>query len=440
MKRRAVTRWFRPAVLAAALYVCVVPVRATWAGEVTDVEQLVAQGIKRLNEGNPGTALPLLLRAMDLSPDNSEATYWAGVAAAHIDQPGQAAALFERALALDDEAVDAGLELIRFYSRTGRCDRAREIYQEVIEPSQDAELGSQAATLMQRCRAPAADRPLHLGVTLGAQYDSNVLLEPSNPPQSKGDKSDVRGIINVAADARLLRNQHVTLKGNYGIYQSLHREISDFNVHQQKAGLDLDLAVSKWLLPSAGYSFRYAFFGGDKYSRLHILYGKLRMVESDKLSTEIRYEYTDHHYFDTDSFLSNSIRSGSMHAVGITQRLSSKRGSASVYYFNEWNQADVDYWDYHGYRLGAKGVFGVSPSAYLSANGEFRKNEYQGTFPTYTESRVDENQLYSIGAHYLLSKKLKVSLTETYIENRSNLDLFDYRRNIIGLYLTAGIL
>jgi len=440
MKRHAVTLWFRPAVLAAVLYAAVLPVRATWAGEVTDVEQLVAQGIKALNEGHPGTALPLLLRAIELSPDNSEATYWAGIAAAHIDQPGQAEALFKKTLALDEDAVAAGLELIRFYSLTGRCDRARELYQEVIEPAQDPGLRNQAATLMHACPPPAADRPLHLGVTLGAQYDSNVLLEPSNPPQSAKDKSDLRAIINVAADARLLRNPYATLKGTYGLYQSLHDEISDFNVHQQKVGVDLDLTVSKWLLPSTGYAFRYAFFGGDKYSQLHTYYGKLKFVEPYGLSTELRYEYTDHHYFDTDLFTSNSIRTGTLHAAGITQRISSARGFASVYYFNEWNQAEVDYWDYHGYQLGVKGVFGISESVYLSAGGEFRKNEYQDPFPTSTESRIDEDQLYSIGAHYLLSKKLKVSVTNTYIENRSNLDLFDYRRNIFGLYFTAGIL
>jgi hypothetical protein len=53
---------------------------------------------------------------------------------------------------------------------------------------------------------------------------------------------------------------------------------------------------------------------------------------------------------------------------------------------------------------------------------------------------VDENQAYSIGAHYRFSKKLKISFTETYVENQSNLPLFDYHRNIVGLYLTAGLL
>jgi hypothetical protein len=426
--------------VALVLVLSTVPGRVTSAGEVTDVERLVAQGIQALNAGDPRTALPRLLRAMELSPDNSEATYWAGVAAAQMDQAGQAEELFERTLALDPDAVDAGLALIRFYVATGRCDRAQAVYRDSIEPTQDSTVCSHAATLMQRCRAPAAEGPLHLSVTLGVQHDSNVLLEPSNPPQPADHKSDDRAVINVAADARLWRTQHMVLKGKYGIYQSLHDDISDFNVHQQKAGLDLDVLRSKSWRPGVGYLFKYAFFGGDKYSRLHVLYGKLRLIETDHLSTELRYEYTYHNYFDTDQFLTNGLRTGSMHAAGVTQRFSSRRGSANVYYFNEWNQTEVDYWDYHGYRVGAKGVFGISPAIYLSANGEFRKNEYQGVFPDSTKRRVDENQAYSIGAHYRFSKKLKISFTETYVENQSNLPLFDYHRNIVGLYLTAGLL
>jgi len=49
-------------------------------------------------------------------------------------------------------------------------------------------------------------------------------------------------------------------------------------------------------------------------------------------------------------------------------------------------------------------------------------------------------QQYSLRLTYFISETMSASITESYIVNDSNLGIFDYRRNITGIFLTVGVL
>jgi len=433
--------WIVGACALGLLATCISPPPAC-AGEGEEVQRLIARGIEQVNQGNPGDALPLLEEAITRAPDSSEAAYWAGVAAARSARFSEAEGHFEEVLRLDPGATEAATELIRLYTVTAQCEPARKTYRTYLASAEDPNLAAEAQQWLERC-APSKKRVTthryHINLTVGAQHDSNVLLEPSNPPQGEGDRSDYRAVANLHATGDLVNRDHLRLHGDYSFYQSAHRNLDDFNVQQHRLGAEVVWLAAERIHPRAGYTLEYVFFGGDDYSLNHNLHLALDVLTSDSFTTQVRYEFENHDYRDTDRFQGNEIRSGHRNTLGIRQRYARKGLTLRAHYLFDLDRTRAAYWDHNGYRLGADAMAALSPRLYLVASGELQRAWYGGDYPGETTPRQDSLHKYSIGLHYLLSKRLRVSVSDTVLRDHSNLDLFNYRRNVAGLFLTVGI-
>ena len=385
-------------------------------------------------------ALSLLKKAMELSPENPEAAYYTGVAYSRLGRYGEAEEMFYKTLDLDASAVDAYLELGRLYHNTSKCDKSEEVLSKFMSLTEDESLKAHASKLIETCGKEIRERPYRLSIAFGGQYDSNVIIEPSNPPVGGDRDDDVRALAYVTAGATLYEKGVYKLKADYNFYQSLHAHISSYNVHYHKITPSLELAVSDIFRPSVGYSFEYTRLGSDRYSRFHTLYGKVSVRETEQLSADAVYEYKDLKYWDSDLFETNSIRSGHQHTIGLKQYLYLDRLTGDVYYYGDFNRAEESHWSFNGHRLGAELTYKILPPLYVYASAEYNKRKYRDDFPGSGESRSDKMQQYSVRLTYLLSKRLAISLTESYTINESNLSIFDYDRSITGLFLTVGVL
>lgn len=405
-----------------------------------DYDLYIARGIQKINEGEMNDALEFLKKALELSPENPEATYYAGIAYSRLDNYKEAEDLFFKTLQLDDTAIDVYLELGRLYYVTSRCDKSEEFLSKFMSLSEDESSKTYATRLVKTCGKEVKERPYRLNIAFGSQYDSNVILEPSNPPVDADRKSDTRALAYITSGATLFEKEAFKLKADYNFYQSLHVHLSNYNVHYHKITPALEIAVSDIFKPSVGYSFEYTLLGGNRYSRYHTYYGKVSMQESKQLSAEAIYEYKDLKYWDSDLFKTNSIRSGHQNTVGLKQYLYLNRLAGDIYYFGDFNRAEESYWSFNGYRIGAELTYKILSPLYIYVSGEYNRRKYRDDFPDFQETRLDRMQQYSIRLTYLLSKRMAISLTESYIINDSNLILFDYKRNITGLFLTVGVL
>ncbi len=405
-----------------------------------DYDLYIAQGIEKINEGKMKDALGFLKKALELSPENPEATYYSGVAHSRVGNYKEAEGLFLKTLQLDETAVDVHLELGRLYYVTSRCDKAADSLSTFIERSEDKALAGYATGLIEGCTREAEEKPYELNITLGGQYDSNVIIEPENPVVRADKKSDFRAIVYLTAGATPLKSRLINLNVDYNFYQSLHFDLNDFNVQYHKITPSLEVFVSDIIKPSAGYSLEYTLFGGELYSRIHTYYGKVALKEGEKLSTEAVYEYRDQDYWNSDLYQSNFIRSGYKNTIGIRQNFYLNRLTGDIYYFNDSNRAREDYWAFNGYRAGAKLLYRVSSPLYVNISGEYNRRKYKEDYPGYTEKRSDRMQQYSIGLTYLISKRISLSITENYTINNSNLSIFDYKRSITGVFLRVGVL
>ncbi len=401
-------------------------------------ELYLARGIEKMNEGRMEDALRLLEEALRLSPDDPETTYYAGVAHARVGNHGKAEELFLKTLSLDGSAVEAYLELGRLYYVTSRCEKAVEYLSRYTALSEDEPLKEYARRLINGCGRE--ERPYRLDIYTGLQYDSNVILEPSNPPVEADKKADGRAVFHLKAGAVPLKGDRAALKLDYSFYQSIHFDLNDFNVHYHKIAPAVEVALTEALSLSAGYSLEYTLFGGDRYSRVHTYHGGLALMKGRRCYTEAIYEYRDHKYWDTEIYRTNSERTGYLTSIGLRQNFLSGRLKGKVYLFSDRDRTEREYWDYDGYRFGAEVLYRVSSPLYLSLSGEFNRRRYRDDYPGYGERRLDRMQQYSLALTYLLSGRMSVSVTESYTVNDSNIGIFDYRRSITGVFLRVGVL
>ncbi|MEW6440959.1 MAG: tetratricopeptide repeat protein [bacterium] len=405
-------------------------------GEQPDL--LVAQGIERVGLREYQEAADRLSRALEQDPGNAEAAYYAGFAYSRLGNFDRAEALFRKTLELDPGAADAYFELGLLYARSARCGEAEQVLTRFREMSPDDELRQSAAELIEGCREGALQKRFRVDASIGGNYDTNVILEADNPPEEQ-DGDDFAALFFLSAGGNLLQSQIADLKLDYDFFQSLHKDRSGFNVTYNRVAPTIRLNLSERIVPSVGYAFEYDLVSGDAYSRFHSALGKVRVKETESLATEAHYEYRDQAYWDADRFAGNSQRSGSRNTVGLTQWAKLRGVDFSVYGRGDFDRADRSFWSYDAFRFGAEAFVRIRV-IHLGLEGSYEERRYRDEFPGSQEKRFDRMQQYTVMATYLLTERIGVTLSNTTVLNDSNLGLFEYTRNITGLFLSVGIL
>jgi hypothetical protein len=87
--------------------------------------------------------------------------------------------------------------------------------------------------------------------------------------------------------------------------------------------------------------------------------------------------------------------------------------------------------------LGAAADVTVSPNPLWAFNAGFAwmRNDYNGPIPIVDVTRLDNNYALSLGALWLFKRHWGAKLVYQYQRNNSNLELYDYTRNVVTLKL-----
>ena len=408
-----------------------------------DFDVYIARGIDKINEKQFGEALEVLKKALEIEPEDTEALYYTALAYTRLGELEKAKELF---LKIRDKESNPGInfELGRIYYVSEDCAMAEDYLSRFMALSDDEPLKKYARTLVKDCyeskKAQKEKRPYSLYISLGTQYDDNVIVEADNPDVSSDEKEDWSAIAFIAADAVLLEKGIFKLKADYNFYQSLHLfDMSNYDVHYHKISPVIEMKIGDSFIPSAGYSFEYTALGEEHYSVSSSYFAGINIKESDNLSTDITYKYSDLRYRDTELFTDNSIRSGYQCAYGLTQNFNINKVRGDVHYFRDCARAKEDYWSYDGDRAGASLMINIVPKLYLTIFGEYNKNRYMDDFPGEQEKRTDEMQHYTLTITYQLSDRFTAYLSDDYSENDSNLNDFEYSRNVVSIFLTMSV-
>jgi hypothetical protein len=340
----------------------------------------------------------------------------------------------------DERAGNVYFELGRLHFTKGNCRKAVSYLTKFKSRTKDASSKNYAIDLIDDCLDRTGEKPYRVDVTLGYQNDTNVILEPNNPSATADRKDDGRVLGMITAGARLYENDTVNVRADYNLYQSVHFDLSDYDVHYQKISPSIELNVMDSVTTSAGYSLEWMIFDNEEYGVVHMYFAKLNIAESESLSTDGIYEYSDIKYWNTPNFSDNSDRTGRKNSVGVQQNFAQDKLTADIHFFYDDKKAAEDWWAYEGYRVGAAVSYDIIDPLRVNVKADFHDRDHREDFPAYAETRQDRMQQYSISFQYAITEKLTATLSGSYTLNDSNISDYHYERNIVGFMLTYGVI
>lgn len=244
------------------------------ADDPNDPIALYYRGITRGQTGTAGDAIADLEEALRLRPEFPRASFELGVALVRAERPAEAvphleaaavdpeiaarAALFEGIARLRLGELDAARVRLRraatdpavarsahYYeaaveAQSGNTMRARTLLEGVVAEG-DGPLGEEASALL--AELPPEPRPYSLTASSGFQYDSNVILAPTDSEVQDdlgiSDEADGRAMFGLGGRWIPYRTDFGRLQVGYDFSQSLHFDLSEYDIQAHGVGGDV---------------------------------------------------------------------------------------------------------------------------------------------------------------------------------------------------------
>lgn len=346
----------------------------------------------------------------------------------------------KKALSMDPEDPQTNLELgIYYYNRQIHAE-ARDYFENVRDLAPGPEYSSKAEEYLRELSGATKERPWSLGISVGEQYDSNVIINSDNNPLPEGisRKSDWKSLIYLDGRVKVIQTDSLEASLGYSLYQTLNYSLSDFNITQNLADVSFTYKVLPSLSIGGMYKFEYILVGGKHYDTAHYSGPLIIISEGKGFLTKLLYVYRYTTFKDSELFTDNSQRSGPNNSLGVSQTIPlGSDVAAEVGYSFEKDLAREDFWRYEGNKGYASLNVRLPLKFFLNLYGEYYKKRYEGINPFSDKPRRDEAWTYSVSATKLLTDYVSVTLGETYISNASNVDVFRYKRSLTTLLVNV---
>ena len=406
-------------------------------------EQHVAKGILSMDSKDYHGAIEEFRAAIRENPNNPTALLYLGIAQSRSGDR-EAEATLKRALTMNPSDPRTNLELGIYYYANSVYGEAKDYFDSTIRLAPGTEFSASAEGYLKLIREGDIAKRWSLNFSVGGQYDSNVVLNPTgNPlPQGISQKSDWSAVFSLNGRYYLVKEEKAEVSAGFNLYQNLHATLSDFNVTQPVVDMTMAYNILPWLQLRGVASYEFVWVGGidnsDRYGEDYMLSPSLVINEGKGFSTVIEYRYRNYHFYNSELFFDNSQRSGPDNYIGVTQNLQitpSIQGRMMYSYDVDATQETF------GQDRGNRGALGFSfifpYKIFMDLYGEYYVQDYRGKNPETEENRKDKIFTGSIQATKVLSDIFSVTVGQLYTKDDSNIPAFAYNRAITSLFFTA---
>ena len=416
---------------------------AAYAEEKATFELSVTKGILALDKQEYEKAVAYFRAAVQEKPEDPSANLYLGIALNNSGNEQDGERFLKKALKLDPLSPQTNLELGIFYYKKGFHAEARDFFETAKHNAQETDLSDFAEAYIENIdQKEIKVKNWALNLTTGIQYDSNVILDSSAGPLPEGisRKSDWRGIIFFEGKITPLLTDHISLGPTYSFYQSLQAELTDFNVQQHLPGFLLDISLSKNVILKAFYNYEYTTVGNEEYVSAHNISPVVTIAEGSGFFIVLRYQYQDKDFKDSDMFPNNSERDGFNNLGGISQYVPLTRLCLlGLHYTYDYDSAAEKYWSYRGNAGHADLRFDLGKNWILDLYGQYYRKDYKADYPGTSTKRSDKMTTFYSNLTKTFASRFDITAGWTYVNNKSNIDVFEYDRNIATLTIRVSL-
>jgi tetratricopeptide (TPR) repeat protein len=326
------------------------------------------------------------------------------------------------------------------YWEMGKIDEAVEKFEYVRDHADSGLLRENALVWLGRIQKKEEKvvKPYSLYFKAGIHHDDNIPLDPVDGDVAgvTGDESGIVAKAYFSGKYNVVNRKDYQIGAGYSHYQTWHDGHDDLDEFDLIASIFKVYGKYRFQPFTLGLSYMptYYWLDSDSYLRRHEIKPEVTWKCHEKLSTRLSYSYYADERFDLDE-KDGHTNEGFLDAyysiLGKTGYLFGGIG----YEDRDARHPDQDYG-----RLKTKlGImFGIPWDLKVTLTGRYYDKEYDHTDSLFGKKREDSEYRGSVSiSRKVFCDWLSAVAEYSYTENDSNIDAFEYDREVIGLSLTA---
>jgi tetratricopeptide (TPR) repeat protein len=391
--------------------------------------------LKKTDEANKWIAVA---EKENFQPANT--AFLKGLALTQEGKNSEAIESFEKAKSLDPKIAQASEIQIAFIRmRDSKLESAKESFQSAITADPQTDLAGFARQYLARVEEVIkTKKPVHFTLSLFGQYDDNMVLKPTDESLATAVTNEESFVANTAFKTTYSPtiNGPWLFNAFYAISSSLHKNHgkthdSLINTISMTPGynfgryaLNLSATYSYAMVRNPSYK---------KYSGYLIAGPMMRLALNGSQLLEVFAGYADNNYFEPALINEENRDSSGLSAYGSWVWLLKKNTFLNLrYQFFDQNSAGSN-WDNFSNSLSANVVIPTIDGVKLQLNGEYTKKNFKNIHTVFDLKRADSIYNLSAGITWAFNKKASLIGQYTWINNGSNIAVYDYTRNLYTL-------
>lgn len=270
------------------------------------------------------------------------------------------------------------------------------------------------------------NNPLSLSVEIGAEHESNITVDELDITSQLGDEA---ALLDGAIGYDIVDDGHMTLTAGYNFSQSLHLDLSEFDLQIHGASLEATTKVNDVDL---GIAYRYSNIklGSESFLVMHSIHPNFITMIGSKLLMIGGYEYQKHEFQQ----VALRDRGADRHSVNakVYFLLGKGRTLNMGYKISHHNTvaSELVYWG-HTFDLGLKFPIETVEGAKFSTRYRYRQKDYSNITPSLGENRADKRHSIRARLEAPVFQRFTAKLQYEYMDSSSNLETLNYANHLI---------
>lgn len=387
-------------------------------------------------------ALDMLAEGERAGAKNPLIYFYQGKVYQEMGQPERAAPRFLRAAAMATLDHPDLIPVSRYHAGIAFFQQkiiaeAKDEFLAVLEQAPDSEIGRSSKEYLTRIARMESVSDWQMGLSIGYQYDDNVILEPTDLPLSTPPSKKQDGRIVLFFNSLIPYRKPLPWGGGggYTLYQSLHQTLDRFNTTSHQPFLYLVYEKNQTQL-RGDYRFDFITLDGKAYLNNQTVRIALLQPAMGRLFS---YQFQQKDFAENAS--ATSDRDGVNQALSGAKSLyfAKRKGALRLKYTFDLDAANDNQLDYQGHRLGVGGGYQL-PWIRVDLDADYQGKRYRhpSTLSTATpkEKRRDDTTTVQVNLVYAYSKEVTLSLQMVRTDNPSNISPYSYQRSVYGVNLS----
>ena len=384
--------------------------------------------------------------------DPPQTAFLKGLVLAKQEKNEEAIQAFTQAKTLNPKlAVSADFQIAAIHMKEGRLIKSKEVFQGIIAVDPTSDIAAYAKEYAQQAQKGIEERRyLNLKAGFRYEFDDNVMNNAGgnvalNLPSRQSDERQVYTAqvgYNIAGEG-----YPFSALAQYNFFRSFHNELKEYDVTSHTFFLIPAYAMrtghlslqSSYVITYLGSSKFFDFDSKNKYSETVSLTPTYQFNIKDNVHIgQVFFKYKNKNYTD-DPGDKNENMDADVYAgeIGYIWLFAKGKGFFNLKYEFSHEDAKGDNWTFNGHKVSLSILYPFFDRLKFNVYGEYFYQDFSNE-RTYwwigtPIDRKDESYVGSVSLACQVIKGIDLIAQYTYLKNATNVDIYDYKRNIVSL-------